>query len=88
MHIATIKMHGIPWYSYRLEVYKNDIKGKVISIIYYLEYKRSYIRYRAVAQTIILAARKKFMARRNSRKKIFQCYVVQGVGMLNFIGNL
>ena len=43
---------------------------------------------RAVAQTIILAARKKRMARRNSRKKIFQCYVVQGVGMLNFIGNL
>ena len=44
--------------------------------------------YRAVAQTIILAARKVTCGKKEQEKKIFECYVVQGVGMLNFIGIL
>ena len=44
--------------------------------------------YRAVAQTIILAAHKVTCGKKGQEKRIFQCYVVHGVGMLNFIENL
>ena len=44
--------------------------------------------YRAVAQTIILAGCKIKCGKKEQEKKVFQCYVVHGVGMLNFIGNL
>ena len=39
--------------------------------------------YRACAQTIILAARKITCGNKCQEKKIFQFYVIQGVGMLN-----
>ena len=44
--------------------------------------------YRAVTQTIILAARKVMCGKKEQEKMIFEFYVVQGVGMLNFIGIL
>ena len=39
--------------------------------------------YRACTQTIILAACKIMCDKKGQEKKIFQCYVIQGVGMLN-----
>ena len=41
------------------------------------------MRYRACTQTIILVARKITCGKKGQEKKIFQCYVIQGVGMLN-----
>ena len=40
---------------------------------------------RASAQAIILAARKIMYGKKGQEEKIFQCYVIQGVGVLNIM---
>ena len=50
-----------------------------------IDREATYMLYRACIQTIILVVCKIVCGKEGQEKKIFECYVIQGVGMLDFI---
>ena len=63
--------------SKRLRQYLANIFSNVI------DREATQVLYRACTQAIILATHKITWGKKGQEEKIFQCYIIQGVGMLN-----